>query len=231
MARLRVTCGRVREPALPELAVEKLYRDAHRLLCKHRVVARTFVAQESVRRVKLEPLIVGARLFKRLVNLRPPLEGHVGILPSPNHQQFPPDRPLASALQGVVRHSCAEPSGMGFDLVDVRRVEADAGQNLRMKTRPEIEMPSDTNPKSPQSAGTQRVFLQKLNHGKRIRVISSKGLVDLSPVSPVCPLGFVGQDFTQRLKLVKDLGNGDNETLRGKESSGPADGTCDVENF
>src|SRR4030095_7671434 len=46
--------------ALAEFAFEKLERDFHALFRENRVVPRTFVADERMRAVELEPLIVRA---------------------------------------------------------------------------------------------------------------------------------------------------------------------------
>ena len=145
MSSLCAARGRGKQPSLAKFAMKEFHGNAKRLLREDWVVARPFVAQKGVGGVKFEPLIVRPSFLEDLMNLDPSFERDMGVLSSPNHQQFAADRPVPGTLEGIVRHAKAQPSGVGFELVDIRGIKTDTGQDFRIKTRPEIQVSPDAN--------------------------------------------------------------------------------------
>ena len=68
--------------------MEELYGELHGLLREYRIIAGPFISQKGVGAIELDPLVICAGLFNRIVNLHTPFKRNVRILPSPDQQKL-----------------------------------------------------------------------------------------------------------------------------------------------
>src|SRR3954463_13210691 len=86
------------EIAFPQLPLKELQGDLHALPRQHWVIPRPFIAQEGMRAVEFQPLVIRPRALQCLTHLVPSREWHMRVLTSVNHEQlavdFTPPRTL-----------------------------------------------------------------------------------------------------------------------------------------
>ena len=85
--------------ATVEAAVEQFEGEVHAETGEHGIVARAFVAQEGVLAVDLDPLEIDSGFFQTGVDPDPAFERHMGILPTPDVEEFSMD--FARAFEGA----------------------------------------------------------------------------------------------------------------------------------
>ena len=87
-----------------------------------------FVTHERVLAVELVRGEIQTGIGHRVVDDRAPFARHMRVLPAPDHQHLGLD--FLDAVQRIVFHPFAQPA-----LVDVRRVETNARQHVRIHCR------------------------------------------------------------------------------------------------
>jgi hypothetical protein len=103
-----------------------------------RVIARPFVAEESMLTVDLDPLKTGTHFFEARVNQIAAFEWNVGVLPAPDVEQFA--FYFTGPFKRVVVHAPAQAA-----TVDVGCVKANGRQHVRIHRGAESEMPTNAN--------------------------------------------------------------------------------------
>src|SRR4029079_16569620 len=87
------------EIAFPQLPLKELQRDLHALPRQYWVIPRPFIAQEGMRAVEFQPLVICPRALQRLADLVPSREWHMRVFATVDHQQLALDLTPPGALQ------------------------------------------------------------------------------------------------------------------------------------
>src|SRR5258708_1752067 len=116
--------------------MEKLENQAVALVSECRVVAGAFIAHESMRAIDLVPGKTRTNFLETRFDQIAAFERDVGILASPDVQQFSLD--FAGAFERVDLHSRAEAA-----LVNVSGIEADRRQDVRVHRGAEGQVSTD----------------------------------------------------------------------------------------
>ena len=188
------------------------------------IITITFVAQERVRSIHFVPREIGPRRVEGGVDFHPPLQRHMRVLPSPNHQELAFD--FRNPIERVILHALSESA-----FVDVRRVKTGGRENVRIHRGTKCKVAADADSNHAEFPGALRETFQIREDGSSIRVVSRNFLRGFQGVAAIRACLIVGEHDARSLELVINFRHRDNEPVAREECGGATNRAGDLENF
>ncbi len=115
--------------------------------------------------------------------------------------------------------------------MDVGGVEAGSGYDVGVHGGAEGEVTTDADAHGSEFAGAVRARGEMIENGAGIGVVGGDRLVGFEEVAAIGAGLVVGEDSTGGLRLVIDLGHGDDVAVPCEHGSGAVDGGGDLEDL
>jgi hypothetical protein len=130
-----------------------------------------------------------------------------------------------SAARAVV-HAFAEAA-----LVQIGRVKAGCGINIRLQGGAVGEMTADAGAKRAEASGAGRMLLQEVEHGTIVRIVGGDGLRGLQTIADIGAGLVIGQHGACGQVFMINLRQRDDKPMPGEEGGGAVDGAGDLKNL